>query len=181
MRPTLALRQERAIDRAYRRHVADLYRYAVAVVGDPAEAEEVVRTTFISASLRMRRRKAAPLNLNGLLAIAHDVCRRRGGHPRPVDPRAQAPVGALLCEQAERSISRQLDGRLPPAERRFLRAHLDACDDCEQFDRNLRAQRAALRALASMPVPERLQPFDSRWRRLGVRPVRKFLPLRASS
>jgi DNA-directed RNA polymerase specialized sigma24 family protein len=176
MRPRLALRQERAIERAYRRHVADLYRYSVAVLDDAAEAEEVVRTTFLSAYLRLGRRKRTSLHLNALLGIAHDLCRRRASDASSAEPRTQDQ--GLVCDQAARAISRQLDDRLPPDEVRSLRSHLRACVDCERFERSLHAQREALRALATMPVPESLQP--SKRRGLRARPVRKFLPLRAS-
>ena len=67
--------------------------------------------------------------------------------------------GALTCHLAERAISRRLDGLLARAERRQLRGHLRGCDDCPRFARSQRAQRAALRALANVPLPESLVSF----------------------
>ncbi len=67
--------------------------------------------------------------------------------------------GALTCHQAERAISRRLDGLLGRAERRQLRGHLRACGDCSRFAHSQRAQRAALRALADVPLPESLVSF----------------------
>jgi DNA-directed RNA polymerase specialized sigma24 family protein len=182
VRQPLALRQKRAVQRAYRRHAGDVYRYALAVLGNHGDAEEVVRRTFLKAYLRRRRRIPAGLHLNALLAIAHDLCRRRAGEPNPLEPaRAETPFDTFVCGRAERAISRELDDRLPAEERRFLRAHLRVCGDCEQFRRSLRRQRAALRALASMPVPETLQPFSSStWPGIHAAPARKFLPTRAS-
>src|SRR5207253_11207830 len=67
--------------------------------------------------------------------------------------------GALTCDQAELAISRQLDGRLPRAERGSLRAHLRACPDCATVARRQRAQRTAFKALAAVPLPSSLAPL----------------------
>ncbi len=64
--------------------------------------------------------------------------------------------GSLLCDQAERAISRQLDGALPRSERGSLRAHLRECPECAALARRLRAQRSALKSLALVPVPATL-------------------------
>src|SRR5207244_10843835 len=64
--------------------------------------------------------------------------------------------GALTCHQAELAISRQLDGRLPRSERGALRAHLRACPDCATVARRQRAQRAAFKSLAAVPLPTSL-------------------------
>ncbi|HEV3478572.1 MAG TPA: hypothetical protein VG144_03895 [Gaiellaceae bacterium] len=178
MRRTLALRQKRAVQRAYRRHGGDVYRYALAVLGDPGDAEAVVDRTFLRAYLRRRREKRTRLHLNDLLAIAHELCRRRAATPEPVSP--QEDVGTFVCEHAELAISLKLDDRLSRHELRFLRSHLRICRDCEQFDRSLRKQRAALRALAAMPVPETVAPSGPTWLRVGATAERKFLPARAS-
>ena len=67
--------------------------------------------------------------------------------------------GVLTCHLAERAISRRLDGLLGRAERRHLRGHLRSCGDCSRFAHSQRAQRAALRALADVPLPESLVSF----------------------
>jgi RNA polymerase sigma factor (sigma-70 family) len=67
--------------------------------------------------------------------------------------------GALTCHLAERAISRRLDGLLCRAERRQLRRHLGGCDDCSRFARSQRAQRATLRSLGNVPLPESLASF----------------------
>ena len=67
--------------------------------------------------------------------------------------------GALTCHEAERAISRQLDGVLPRSERRALRAHVRECEDCAAFARGQRSQRAALRALANVELPRSLASF----------------------
>jgi len=67
--------------------------------------------------------------------------------------------GALTCHEAERAISRNLDGVLGRPERRFLRTHVRECTDCGAFARGQRAQRAALRALADVTLPSSLSSF----------------------
>jgi hypothetical protein len=174
MRRPLALRQKRAVQHAYRRHSADVYRYGLAVLGNPGDAEEVVRRTFLKVYLRRRRGKRTRLDLNGLLGIAHDVCRRRAGASS--EP-AGEPAGALICKRAELAISRALDDRVSRQEQRFLSVHLSVCGECEEFGRSVRRQRAAFRALAAMPVPESLQAGSgSKWWRFDAMPDRKFLP-----
>jgi hypothetical protein len=180
MRRRLALRHKRAVQRAHRRHADDVYRYALAVLGHPGDAEEVARRTFLKAYLRRRRGKRTPLHLNDLLAIAHDVCRRRAGSDGSPEP-AKDSAGVLICERAELALSRALDDRVSRHELRFLSVHLSVCGQCEEFGRSIRRQRAAFRVLAAMPVPESLQPdFGSKWWQLEAVPDRKVLAARAS-
>lgn len=67
---------------------------------------------------------------------------------------------SLTCSEAERSISRQLDGVLERHERGALRAHLRACSDCAALARRLRAQRTSLKSLAVLPLPTSLATFS---------------------
>lgn len=213
-------RQERAFERAYERHAADVYRYALAVLNDPGDAEEVTRATFRNAYQAFRRADGAGPELNALLAIAHEVCRVRGGYERlaeadfvgaeglttavdvrralgrlPFDQRAVLVMrevegrkcreiaeilavtvsavetlifrsrrslreeleGSLTCNEAELAVSLALDARLTRRERRLLRAHLSACEECDEFARWQHAQQQALRSLAAVPVPPQLQ------------------------
>lgn len=249
MRPGLVRRRERAFERIYERHVGDVYRYALAVLSDPVDAEEVTQTTFRNAYLGFRRRRATRLQLNGLLAIAHDLCRIRGGYQqledgdllgaeeepttardvrralarlpfdqrtvlvmREVEGRSYSEIAEILavslgvveayifearhalreqldatltCPRAERAISRKLDGRLSRRERRLLRVHLRSCEDCEELALCQQAQRAALQALAALPLPYTLQAVaGSRRERQRARRrevERKFLAARAST
>jgi RNA polymerase sigma-70 factor, ECF subfamily len=234
MKPELARRQERAFERAYQRHVGDVYRYALVVLSDQEGAEDVTQATFRNAYHRYRQGRKRRPELNGLLSIAHDLSRRRGGYPRlddsflveevaeptaadvrralhrlPLDERAvlvlrevegrtleeisgllERPFHAverlifegrrhlrrelersLTCRDAELAISRDLDDDLSRRERRKLKLHLSTCEDCGAFARGQQAQRAALRALAAVPLPASLETFT---------PERKFSPARAS-
>lgn len=67
--------------------------------------------------------------------------------------------GALTCHEAERAVSRNLDGLLERSERRALRGHVRECEDCAAFARGQRAQRAALRQLAKVRLPSSLVSF----------------------
>jgi RNA polymerase sigma factor (sigma-70 family) len=234
MTPLVAQRPrvDRSFERLYQRHVSDVYHYALAVMRNPADAEDVTQTTFLNAYGAYRRgeRPAAPRNW--LIAIAHNVCRQRFrqsarrpqevafdedvgealvqdddgpsaqdirtalGHlafnqraalvMRELEGRSYAEIGEILgltvsavetlifrarralreqlegsltCRQAELALSRQMDGRLPRSERGALRAHLRACSECASFARSQRAQRAALRSIAAIPVPGSLASF----------------------
>lgn len=231
MTPLLAQRPrtDRSFERIYRRHVGDVYRYALAVLRNPADAEDVAQTTFLNAYRAFQRGDRPHNPQNWLIAIAHNVCRQRFrqsarrpeevayddgvadvvpedehrpsaediqralGHlafnqraalvMRELEGRSYAEIaeilgltvsavetlifrarralreqleGSLTCGEAERAISRQLDGRLSRADRAALRAHLRECKECERFARSQRAQRTAIKALAAIPVPTSL-------------------------
>ena len=67
----------REIDDLYRAHVAEVYRYAYAVLGNHADAEDVTQTTFLNAyrSLEQGVRPRKPSNW--LLTIASNAIKQR--------------------------------------------------------------------------------------------------------
>ena len=80
MTPLLAQRprSDRAFERMYKRHVGDVYRYALAVMRNPADAEDVTQTTFLNAYRSFVEKGNRPEKpQNWLIAIAHNVCRQR--------------------------------------------------------------------------------------------------------
>ena len=79
MTPLLAQRQrpDRAFERIYRRHVGDVYRYALAVMRNQPDAEDVTQTTFMNAYRAFQRGERPEKPQNWLIAIAHNVCRQR--------------------------------------------------------------------------------------------------------
>lgn len=79
MTPLLAQRPrpDRAFERIYRRHVGDVYRYALAVMRNRADAEDVTQTTFLNAYRAFERGERPAKAHNWLIAIAHNVCRQR--------------------------------------------------------------------------------------------------------
>src|SRR5205809_3627693 len=79
MTPLLAQgsRVDRAFERMYRRHAGDVYRYALAVLRNPADAEDVTQTTFLNAYRAIQRGDRPEKAQNWLITIAHNVCRQR--------------------------------------------------------------------------------------------------------
>src|SRR5438046_1016707 len=118
-------RLDRSFERLYKRHAADVYRYAFGVLRNEADAEDVTQTTFLNA---YRARRALREQLEG----------------------------ALTCDEAELSISKQLDSQLARAEKSQLRAHLRECPECATLARRQRAQRKALKAFGLVPLPSSL-------------------------
>jgi RNA polymerase sigma-70 factor (ECF subfamily) len=107
-------RYERAFERSYRRYVCDVYHYALGVLRDPLDAEQVTQTTFLNAYREFRRKGAPPPRLNSLLAIAHEVCLLRGGH---------LLIGADFVSEEEPTSAadvRRALGRLPFDQRAVL-------------------------------------------------------------
>ena len=224
-------RTDRAFERLYRKHVLDVYRYALVLLRSPEDAEDVTQATFLNAYRAFVQGERRRATRKWLLGIAHEICSRRerqeSSRPEHVElgdaaeqavPDEAGPTaaevsralgrlafnqraalvmreiegrpyqeiaeildvsvggveslvfrarralreqleGALTCHEAERAISRQLDGRLPRSQRGALRAHIRACGDCSSFARSQRAQRAALRRLARVPLPSSLESF----------------------
>jgi RNA polymerase sigma factor (sigma-70 family) len=218
-------RLDRTFERIYRRHVGDVYRYALTVLRNPADAEDVTQTTFMNAYRAFTRGERPRNAQNWLIAITHNVCRQRFRQSlrrpeeveyddaigdvvadeegpsaediqralgqlafnqraalvmRELEGRSYAEIaeilgtsvaavetlifrarralreqleGSLTCGEAERAISRDIDGRLSRAEKSALRGHVRACKECERFARSQRAQRRAIKALSAIPVP----------------------------
>jgi RNA polymerase sigma factor (sigma-70 family) len=79
MTPVLAhgLRADRSFERIYRRYAGDVYRYALAVLRNAADAEDVTQTTFMNAYRAYAAGERPRQPQNWLIAIAHNVCRQR--------------------------------------------------------------------------------------------------------
>src|SRR3954449_2769679 len=79
--PGRAKRQTDSFDAAYesfyRRHVAGVYQYALAVLGNPTDAEDVTQQTFLNAYRAFQRGERPKKAHNWLIKIAHNVCRMR--------------------------------------------------------------------------------------------------------
>src|SRR5207244_3574511 len=52
-------------------------------------------------------------------------------------PLMNAGRSAIVCERIRAQVSLELDGELSELERRMLSAHLDRCDDCSDYARDL--------------------------------------------
>jgi RNA polymerase sigma-70 factor, ECF subfamily len=133
---TLALRSRpttRSFERLYRAHGGDVYRYALAVTRNAADAEDVAQTTFMNAYRALERGVQPVKPRHWLIAIAHNVCRQhfRQRARRPVevgfhDHVAEAIVASgdtptandihlalrrLAVNQREALVMRELEGR----------------------------------------------------------------------
>jgi RNA polymerase sigma factor (sigma-70 family) len=79
--PPLLAQRPRAVDRSferlYRKNVHAVYRYALAVLHNEADAEDVTQTTFMSAYRAFQRGQRPERPHNWLIKIAHNVCRQR--------------------------------------------------------------------------------------------------------
>jgi RNA polymerase sigma factor (sigma-70 family) len=105
MAPALAQRPrtDRAFERLYRRHVADVYRYALAVLRNPADAEDVTQTTFLNAYRAFARGERPDAVHNWLIKIAHNVCRQRfrTSARRPHEVAFDEDLAATLVEEED--------------------------------------------------------------------------------
>lgn len=67
----------RALDDLYRTHVSEVYRYAYAVLGNHADAEDVTQTTFVNALRALERGERPRKPSNWLITITHNIVRQR--------------------------------------------------------------------------------------------------------
>ena len=135
MTPLLAARPrpDRAFERLYKRHVGDVYRYALAVMRNPADAEDVTQTTFLNAYRAYVEKGSRPEKpQNWLIAIAHNVCRQRfrqssrrpaevsfeddiadtiGDDAAPTGDDIRRALGHLAFNQRAALVMRELEGR----------------------------------------------------------------------
>ena len=68
---------DRAFERLYQRHAGNVYHYALAVLRNRADAEDVTQTTFLNAYRAFQRGERPQKPHNWLITIAHNVCRQR--------------------------------------------------------------------------------------------------------
>ena len=70
-------RASREVDDLYRRHGPDVYRYAYAVLGNHADAEDVTQTTFLNAYRALEQGVRPRKPANWLLTIASNTIKQR--------------------------------------------------------------------------------------------------------
>jgi RNA polymerase sigma factor (sigma-70 family) len=136
MTPLFAHRQtgDRAFERLYRAHVQDVYRYALMVLRNRADAEDVAQTTFLKAYRAMEKGDRPRHPRKWLITIAHNTCRSRmrDAKRRPQEVSLETQVtdaaairtnedvdvgelvhalGALSFNQRSALVMRELEGR----------------------------------------------------------------------
>src|SRR5947208_7271204 len=105
-----------AFERFYRKHVAEVYQYALAVLGNSADAEDVTQQTFLNAYRAFQRGGQPTKPHNWLIKIAHNVCRMRwrqsGRRPHEVpledapEPAAREHDGNLSLDEVLTALAR---------------------------------------------------------------------------
>src|SRR5439155_1732446 len=180
-----ALARDRAFETLYRRYVDDVYRYALALLRNPADAEDVTQTTFLNA-YRAYMRGEEPLKpQNWLIKIAHNAARTRYARASrrvkevPLDDHVQQlavpeedkpdvhavleALGRLPLNQRAALVMRELEGRSYAEIAETLDVSVPAVETLIfRARRSLRLKASAIRALAVVPLPSSLsQLFDA--------------------
>jgi RNA polymerase sigma factor (sigma-70 family) len=111
-------------DRLYRRHAASVYRYAYAVLGSRADAEDVTQQTFLNAYRAMEKGTRPRKAENWLVTIAHNELRRhfQTTQRRRLEVELDAEFSQPAPERSDPSVAdivRALQ-KLPPAQRSAL-------------------------------------------------------------
>src|SRR5207247_2412443 len=105
MTPTLARQNpDRSLERLYQKHAGDVYRYALVVLRNEADAEDVTQTTFMNAYRAFANGERPRTPQNWLIAIAHNVCRQRfrQSQRRPNEVALNEELAEAPLEEEER-------------------------------------------------------------------------------
>src|SRR4051812_2510243 len=166
----------RTFERLYERYDRDVYRYVLAVLRNPAEAEDVTQTTFLNAYRAIQAGERPQKPHNWLIAIAHNACRSRVRFAmrRPKEVPLDDVVEQLTVPDAEQTNVRELLralGRLPFNQRAAItmrelegRSYPEIADTLgvtvpavealiSRARKALRLQAAALRGLVVVQLP----------------------------
>jgi RNA polymerase sigma factor (sigma-70 family) len=172
--------RDRAFERMYETYVRDVYRYVLAVLRNPADAEDVTQTTFLNAYRAFQRGEQPHKPQNWLITIAHNACRTRAirSARRPREVPLDDLVTQLAVPERERVNVRELLqalGRLPFNQRAAIamrelegRSYEEIAETLDvtvpaveallvRARRTLRAQHAAVRGLAVVQLPRSLR------------------------
>jgi RNA polymerase sigma factor (sigma-70 family) len=173
--------RDRAFESLYRRYVPDVYRYTLAVLRNPADAEDVTQTTFLNAYRAYKRGEEPIKPQHWLIKIAHNAClsryQRAGRRPQevPLDESAElaardearAPVpellealGRLPFNQRSALVMRELEGRSYREIAETLGTSVAAVETLIfRARRTLRKDRRSLQSLGAVQVPPSLASF----------------------
>ena len=185
-RASRSRRQNGALDAAfedfYCKHVAEVYQYALAVLANSADAEDVTQQTFMNAYRAFQRGEKPRKPHNWLIKIAHNVCRMRwrqsSRRPQEIPLEHVSEPAARDDEQPSLDVLLGELARLPFKQRAAIvmrevedRSYAEIADVLEttvpaveallfRARTNLRARRESLAgALSIAPVPASLSSF----------------------
>src|SRR6185312_13517931 len=169
-----------AFERLYRLHVRDVYRFALALLRNPAEAEDVTQTTFLNAYRAIQAGEEPRRPQNWLLTIAHNTARSRVRRAmrRPREVPLDDVVNQLAVPEHERTnvrellralgrlpfnqraaiTMRELEGRSYPEIAETLGVSVPAVEALlTRARKSLRLQAAAIRGLTVIGLPRSLR------------------------
>jgi RNA polymerase sigma factor (sigma-70 family) len=114
----------REIDDLYRRHGPEVYRYAYAVLGNHADAEDVTQTTFLNAYRALEQGVHPRKPSNWLLTIASNAIKQRfrqeQARPRTVE--LDERIAGMDVEEDGPSVGELLTAlsKIPPQQRQAI-------------------------------------------------------------
>ncbi len=166
-----------AFEQLYRKYAPEVYRYALALLSNPTDAEDVTQTTFLNAYRAFQGGERPRRPHNWLIAIAHNACRMRwrqaSARPREValeespEPAAPGPeherpsldellqaLARLSFNQRAALVMRELEGRSYGEIAAVLGLSVGAVEALTfRARRGLRLHRRALGVLTTAPLP----------------------------
>jgi RNA polymerase sigma-70 factor (ECF subfamily) len=171
-----------AFEQFYGEHVAEVYQYALAVLGNSPDAEDVTQQTFLNAYRAFERGERPKKAHNWLIKIAHNVCRmrwrqssrrpqevplERAGEPaapdneRPSLDEVLTALAKLPFNQRAAIVMREVEDRSYAEIADVLGVTVPAVEALLFRARgNLRARRSALAGTLSIaPIPASLGSF----------------------
>jgi RNA polymerase sigma factor (sigma-70 family) len=174
--------RDKEFESLYERYVKDVYRYTLALLRNPADAEDVTQTTFMNAYRAFKRGEEPVTPHNWLIKIAHNACRTRytrtARRPQEVPledkidelvvPEQDLPdvqgvlkaLGRLPFNQRAALVMRELEGRSYPEIAETLGVSVPAVETLIfRARRSLRLKASALRALSAVQLPASLSSF----------------------
>jgi RNA polymerase sigma factor (sigma-70 family) len=170
------LARDQAFEELYRCYVKDVYHYALALLRNPADAEDVTQTTFMNAYRAYQRGDQILKPHNWLIKIAHNVARTRYARASrrvkevpledhvdhlavPEDERPNVEgvlraLGRLPFNQRAALVMRELDGRSYVEIADTLGVSVSAVETLIFRARKaLRMRASSLRVLTAVPLP----------------------------
>jgi RNA polymerase sigma factor (sigma-70 family) len=173
------LARDEAFEQLYRRYVKDVYHYALALLRNPTDAEDVTQTTFLNAYRALQRGDEILKPQNWLIKIAHNVARTRYARSTrrvkevpledhieqlaiPDDERPNVEgvlraLGRLPFNQRAALVMRELEGRTYAEIGDTLGVSVAAVETLIfRARRSLRVRASALRSLGAVPLPTSL-------------------------
>ncbi|HEX3268663.1 MAG TPA: sigma-70 family RNA polymerase sigma factor [Gaiellaceae bacterium] len=172
---------EPAFEQLYKQHAREVYQYALALLTNPADAEDATQTAFMNAYRAYQRGERPHKPHNWLIAITHNVCRMRwrqaGSRPLEVALEEAPEPAALEHERAnldevltalaglsfnQRSalVMRELEGRSYQEIAGVLGLSVGAVEALLfRARRRLKLHRSAIAVLTTVPLPGSLTSF----------------------